>query len=177
MKKTALRYGLLSGLTILVLFLATFLIFGKDQNYGVSEIVGYSIIVLSMLFVFFGIKHYRDHENNGAISFGTGLKLGVLIVLIPAIVFGLYNVLYVAVIDPEFTEKYYSAEIERLRSTLPPADFEKQKANMESQKQMFSNPMFNFLLMFLTVFVIGVIVSVISSLVLRREGTVQVSRQ
>lgn len=177
MKKTALRYGLLSGLTIFVLFFISLLVQGENRDYGVSEIIGYTIIVLCMLFVFLGIKHYRDKENSGNLSFGRGLKLGLLIVLIPAIVFGLYSVIYALYIEPGFTEKYYAAEIARLKESLPPADFEKQKATMESQKEMFTNPLFNFLVMFLTVFVIGVIVSVISSLVLRREKPAAYSHQ
>ena len=40
---------------------------------------------------------------------------------------------------------------------------------MEAEKEMFSSPVMNFLLMFLTVFMIGLIVSLLSSLILQNK--------
>jgi hypothetical protein len=48
-------------------------------------------MLLAMVFVFLGIRHFRDHENEGMLTFGQGLKIGVLIVLIPAVAFGLFD--------------------------------------------------------------------------------------
>ena len=67
----------------------------SEMGYKIAEIVGYSTILLSMIFVFLGIKKYRDENNGGNISFGEALKVGVLIVLIPSIAFGLYNLFYI----------------------------------------------------------------------------------
>ncbi|HEY0680038.1 MAG TPA: DUF4199 domain-containing protein [Chitinophagaceae bacterium] len=169
MKKTVLRYGLLSSLVIVILFFLAWLFFGSDNNYASQEIVGYASIIVALLFVFFGIKHYRDHENEGKLSFGQGMKLGVLIVLIPSIAFGLFNVFYVLVLDPQFVEKYYQSQLDTMQKTLSAADFEIQRSKMESQRALFGNPAVNFILMFLTVFIMGVIVTVISSLILKRN--------
>ena len=168
MKKTVLRYALYSAITMVILFTISFLLF-RGFGYAGQEVVGYASIIISQLFVFFAIKHYRDRHNGGQVSFGKGMKVGLLIVLVPSFIFGLFSVLYATVIDPDFNNKYYNQQLAELQKSLPPAEFEKQRAIMESQKAMFDNPAFNFILMFLTVFVIGVIITVISSLILRRN--------
>lgn len=169
MKKTVIRYGLLSSLVIIVLFLLSFLIF-HDTNYEAQEVFGWSSMIISLLFVFFGIKHYRDKENGGLLSFGQGMKVGLLIVLIPSLAFGIFDVLYITVINPHFMENYYQHYATQLQQSLPAAEYEKAKAKMEEQLAMFSNPIVNGLVMALSVFLIGIIIAVISSLILRRSA-------
>lgn len=168
MKKTVLRYGLYSAITIVVLFVLGWMVFDKN-DLSKQEIFGYTSMVLSMLPVFFGIKHYRDKQNGGSLTFGKAMKVGLLIVLIPSLIFGVFDVIYVLFLEPGFMEKYYSMELSRMQRTMTASEFQTAKASMEMQKEIFSNPVFQFLIMFLTVFVIGVIVTVISGLVLRRE--------
>ena len=170
MKSTVLRYGIISSIVIVALFLLEFVIF-HDSNYDVQEVFGYASMIISMLFVFFGIKHYRDKQNAGRLTFGQGMKAGVLIVLIPALVLGLFDVLYVTVINPHFMENYYGHYIQQMQQTMPAADFAKAKAKMDAQMAFFSNPVMNGLVMAVTVFMIGLIVTVISSLILRRNST------
>jgi len=161
MKQTVLRYGLWSGLVICLLFLASFLIF-HDTNFEAQEVFGYTSIILSLLFVFFGMRHYRDKVNNGVLSFGRGMKVGTLIVLIPSLIFGLFNILYVIVINPGFYKRY----MEHMKETMPAAEYQVAAKEME----MWANPMFSFAIMAVTVFMIGMIVTVISSLILRRRA-------
>ena len=78
MKKTVIKFGLLAFLSGFILFgLPFFLGMGGDYDYG--ELIGYTAMVLSLLFVYFGIKHYRDKENNGKISFRKTILIGMLI--------------------------------------------------------------------------------------------------
>ena len=50
--------------------LAAFLFDTDPPNYGAQEVVGYASIILSTVFVYLGIKRFRDKELNGIISFG-----------------------------------------------------------------------------------------------------------
>lgn len=168
MKKTVLRYGLFSAISIVGLFTLGWL-FLDDNDYSSKEIFGYTNLVLSMLFVFFGIKHYRDKITGGQLSFGQGMKVGMLIVLIPALIFGIFDVFYVLVMDPDFMDKYYQHHLTQMQQSMSATEFQAARASVESQKEMFSNPAVQFLVMFLTVFIIGVIFTVISSLILRRN--------
>ena len=169
MKSTVKRYGLYGAATLIVLsFLAWFIGKGRDLDYGAQELIGYATIVVALSFVFFGIKHFRDRENNGSVSFGQALKIGVLISLITGLTFGVLDIIY-KMIYPDFIAEYYAAMVEQARASVPADQLDAKLAEMESQKELFSNPILSFLLMAVTVLVIGFIVSLLSSLVLQRK--------
>lgn len=167
MKNSVFKYGIRSVITLIILFIIS-LTFGKNLDYGLQEVIGYVSIVLSLLFVFFGIKHFRDHENNGSVSFGKAVLIGIYITLFAALAFGVIDIIY-RLINPEFTTEYYARAVEELNNSFSGAELEAKLAKMESQKELFMNPIFSFLLMSLTVFLIGFIISLISGLILQRK--------
>ena len=170
MKSTVYRYGIYATLTIIVLsYIVFFLLKNIDQ--GMQEVAGYLTMLLAMIFIFLGIRHFRDRVNGGYLTFGQGLKIGVLIVLIPAVAFGLFDILYTEVLNPTWKEDYYSKYIEGLRKSVAADKLDAAIRKAEKEKEMFSNPVFQFLLMGGTVFIIGFIVTIISSLTLRRSKT------
>jgi hypothetical protein len=164
MKKTVLKFGLYSGITILVLFLCSYS-FMTDLSFETQEVLGYTSMFAALVFVFFGIKSYRDKENGGYISFGRALGLGLLITLIPALAFGIFDAIYVTYVYPEFFSEYYTA----MQAKMSPEELVKMEADMESMKFFFT-PFGTFLLMFLTVFILGFIISLLSSMILRRTS-------
>ncbi|MFK7771429.1 MAG: DUF4199 domain-containing protein [Saprospiraceae bacterium] len=168
MKKIILRYGIYSSLTLVVLFGLTFL-FGKNLDFGASEKLGYASILIGMIFVYLGIREYREKIGMGKISFWKAVKVGLLIVSIPSIVFGLIDVIYVTFIDPDFIENFYNHSLAELKTSLPAAEYEIKAAEMESQRAMFSNVFFQFIVMGLTVFLIGIVASFVSSFILKTE--------
>ena len=168
MKNTIQRYGLYGATTICILFLLS-LWLGKGLSYGAQEVIGYATMVISLGFVFFGIKHFRDKENGGHISFKKALVIGVLISLITALAFGLLDFIYVKYINPGFPEEYYTNNLQLLQDSLPAAEFEVKKAKLESQKELFMNPVTSFVLMSITVLMIGFIISLLSALALQRK--------
>lgn len=168
MKNTIIRYGIYSAITICLLALAGWYL-GKNLDYSIQEIIGYTSMVVSLLFIFFGIKHFRDTENNGVVSFGKALLIGILISLIAALAFGILDVIYIKYIDPDFVTEYYSHYVEEMRNSLSEAEFKIEFEKLEAQKELFSNTFMNFFLMFATVLIIGFIISLISALVLQRK--------
>jgi hypothetical protein len=171
MKQTILRYGLYSSAFIILFFLGTWMIFGSDEeNYALQEVLGYAGIILALSFVFVGIRYYRNEVNGGNLSFGEGMKLGLMTSLIPALAFGIFDVLYVLYLNPEFMDKYYGRMQQQMQQKMSAADYQAWLKQMESEKELFNNPAFQFLIMALTVFIIGVIITVISTLVLKRKN-------
>ena len=114
------------------------------------------------------VRHYRDMVNGGFLSFGEGMKVGVLIVLIPSLLFGIFDILYTEVINPGWMEQYYVNYESKLKATIPADKLESALKYLQAQKEIFSNPFLQFLLMALTVFIIGLIVTIISSLTLKK---------
>jgi hypothetical protein len=172
MRKTVLRYGGYGVLFMAICFTLSFIVFGGFGSAG-QEAVGWGSIILANIFVFFGIKYYRNKVNNGQLSFGQALKLGSLITLLPSLAFGLFNVVYIAWIDPQFNEKYYAQMVEQAKASTPPDKLAAVIADMEKQKEFFSSVPMQFLVMFLSVFLIGLIFTVISAFILKRKAVVQ----
>jgi len=171
MKSTVFRYGLYSVLAIVALSAIEMFVIEPNTNTSISEISGYLIMLISMIFVFIGIKYYRDKENKGMLTFGQGLKVGLLIVLIPSVAFGLFDLLYTKVINPGWMDNYYTKMVEKIKKTTAPEKLDAALQKLQANKELFSNPVMEFLLMALTVFIIGFIVTIISSLALRRSKT------
>jgi hypothetical protein len=173
MKKTVLRYGGFSVLFMTLFFIADDFIIGNKLDYNAKEIIGYIGILVSTLFIWFGIKYYRDRHNNGLLSFGQGMKVGLLILILPSIAFGIFNVIYV-MMNPEFMDSYYQFKLSEIPANLPPAERQAMISEVENGKEFFSHPAVQFGVMFMTVFAVGLIVTVISALTLRRSGNARV---
>lgn len=171
MKQTVFRFGLLSGLVIILLSAGSFLLTAKTRDYDTQEIIGYLTIFISMIFVFIGIKYYRDRVNKGNLSFGEGLKVGLLIVLIPSLFLGLFGLLYTEVINPSWSDDYYSYYAASLKTRLTEMEYARALEKMEKQRILVEHPIGQFLVMFATVFIIGFIVSIISALSLRKKAS------
>ena len=60
MKKTVLVFGLIGGVVISALMLGS-IPFAKKIGFDKSQFVGYTVMVLSFLMVFFGIRSYREN--------------------------------------------------------------------------------------------------------------------
>jgi preprotein translocase subunit YajC len=165
MKKIIKKYGILAALICVgIPVLSSLIIGGESESYGIGEIVGYSSIVVAMSLVYFAMRNYRDKENNGQINFVEGMKIGSMISAIGGIAFAIYNLVFVTVIDPDFNEKYFAHQMDLERGS---EEFQKEfAALMESGGFMYTIAG-GTVLMFFTVFLIGFVISVISSLILK----------
>ncbi|MBD1261476.1 DUF4199 domain-containing protein [Maribacter polysiphoniae] len=152
MKKVVLKYGGYGFVLSTVLFLLGLYI-GKGVAYSTQEVIGYVTIIASLVFVFFGIKHFRDKENQGKLSFGKGMIIGISISAISALGIALADLIYTTAINPDFFEEYKAVMVAE---------------GYEGEIPEYSSGFMAFI-MFVTVLTIGVIISLLSSLVLQRK--------
>ncbi|TWI96229.1 uncharacterized protein DUF4199 [Mucilaginibacter frigoritolerans] len=170
MKKTALRYGGYAALAELLFFVLTWLIIRLTGiGHKAQGNIGWADLLCPLVFVYFGIRYYRDHVNNGSITFLQALKIGLLIVLIPAFAFALIETTYVIYINPKFYETVYTFDIEEYRKTLSPAQFDIKLKELKQQVALSNNPFFNFGMMVLTIMALGTIITIISAILLKRR--------
>jgi predicted membrane protein len=146
------KYGLFGGITGFVVFLSH-LAFAKSLSFGTLEVLGYISIFISLSFIYFGIKHYRDHINQGTITIGKAILVGMLISLIVGIGIGIADYIYTKIINPNFFEDYAKMLIETGR--------EDEIMDITSETAA--------LFMLVLVVLIGFIISLISSLILQRK--------
>ena len=170
MKKVLILFGLRSLAASLGIFLAVFLL-GKffSYSYGVQEFLGYLSIVLSLLFVFFALKYYRDKENQEQLSFKNGMLLGMGITLFVALGSAIADFVYVTVIYPDFITDYTQYQIESLRESVPVERFETEKDALLSQVDSIGHPAIMAFIMFVTVILLGIIITLISALLLQNR--------
>ncbi|WP_298756227.1 DUF4199 domain-containing protein [uncultured Psychroserpens sp.] len=168
MKNTVIRFGLY-GLAVAVILFLLALVFGKGLSYSNQEIIGYTTMVASLSFVFFGIKHYRDHVNDGVVSFGKALLIGVLISAMVGIGIGIADYLYTTVINPDFAQEFLDTSIKGLEETYSGAELEAKKNELTQQMNDYGGSGFLAFIMFASVVIIGFIISLISALILQRK--------
>lgn len=164
MKKIVIKNGLIAAAILMGIQLASYLIYGppNSSNFDTDEIIGYASIVLCLIFVFLGIREYQFFHRET--SFIKNLGLGAAISLLPSLGFGLYSVAYYKWIHPDFLEEYGAYQLEKLRLSLSPQEFETARVQFSSDMALWDSVGMQFSIMFLTVFTIGLIISVLSSL-------------
>jgi hypothetical protein len=169
MKKIVLTFGLISGAISAVLMFAT-MPFIDQIGFDKGLYVGYTSIVLSFLLVFFGIRSYRDNVGNGEISFARAFTVGILITLISCICYVVaWEILYFNFL-PDFVEKYANYMIESARSSgASEAEIAKTAEEMKDMKAALANPFLNAAFTFLEPFPVGLLITLISALILRKR--------
>ena len=170
MKATLLKYGPAAFISMLVLF-ALGLIVGQNLDYSTQEIVGYLTMILSLSLVYFAIRHYRDRENDGQLTFGRGMAIGMIISACAGVGIAIADAFHTTVINPNFITEFIDRELANLKANLPADEYDAAAAELMSQIDMMGSPFALAVLMFVTVLLIGVMVSLISSLVLRKSDT------
>ncbi len=164
--KFALNYGALLG-GISVVF--TLMLYSLDMHYqGGGMVIGVTVL-LSIAVVVLGMIQFKK-ANNGFMSFGQGLKVGVGISLVAGIIGIAMNQLMQGVIDPEMINK----AIEFQKGTLIEAGMtnDQIEANLEMGKS-FRTPAMQILFGLLFSVVFGFLYSLIPALILKKTETNQ----
>ncbi|MGF1670710.1 MAG: DUF4199 domain-containing protein [Balneolaceae bacterium] len=170
MKNPILKYGLISGGLLLLLMSVPHLVWGSGIDYSMGEILGYSSMIVSMTVIFFGIRAFRDQKSDGVITFTQGMKAGTGIGLIAAAMFAVYSWILYRFLWPEFLHDYFEYSRDQvLESGESRAVISEKIAEMESMAGIFLNPELQALVMFATVFVIALIVTLVSTLILKTK--------
>jgi hypothetical protein len=170
MKKTVLTFGLISGAVSAVTMLAT-IPFAEKLGFDKGEILGYTLIVLSALLTFFGVRSYRENASGGRLTFARGIAVGILITL-------LSNLCYVATWEllyfkfmPDFGDKYAAYMVEHAKRSGASQEKIVAVTNEAQQfKEMYKNPLVNVGMTFMEVFPIGLGVTLLSAAILRKKS-------
>lgn len=169
MKNTVIKYGLYALISGFVLFGLPF-IFGMGVNFDYGELIGYSSMIISLMFVYFGIKHYRDKVNAGKVSLGKAIGIGMLIALFSAVGVAFFDYIYTTKINPEFASEYIEYSIKKMETTLSAEELKTKSAELTQQMKDYGSPGFMAFMMFATVMILGFIISLISGLILQSKN-------
>lgn len=175
MKKTILIFGLISG-TILSLMMVATVPFHDRIGYDRAEVIGYTTLILSFLFIFFGIRSYRENIGGGLISFGKALKVGAGIALVASICYvATWEVLYFNVY-PDWAVKYQAHQIEKARASgATQAEIDAKIAENAKYLEMYKNPLINAAVTFIEPLPLGLVVALVSAGMLKRRRASEAS--
>jgi Protein of unknown function (DUF4199) len=139
---------------------------GFDKSYD----LGYTVIVASFLIVYFGVRSYRDNVANGQITFAKAFAVGLAITLISCICYVItWEVLYFHFL-PGFMNKYSAYTVQKLQASgASPEAIQAQLQQMAKFKQMYDNPFINAAITFIEPFPIGLVITLVSAIALRKK--------
>lgn len=173
MKKNTLVFGAISGLIISTFMGISMAIMGCDSENGGNNgmIIGFSAMVVAFSFVFIGIKNYRDKQNDGILKFGQGFLLGCLISLVASTMYVITWAVEFHYFMPDFIDKYSAMEIKQLKeSGVTGAALAEKIKEIESANYNYKHSAFFFTMYtYMEIFPVGVIISLISALILKRK--------
>lgn len=170
MKKTILTFGGIAGLVIGLFILVIAWLCEKNPNFTGNEIVGYGAQIIAFSFIFVGVKNFRDKFNQGRLSFGKAFTIGLGITLIGGTIYVLIWLVDFYVFIPDFMDKY-AAHLQKdvKDSGVSQAVMDKKIAQINGIKEMYKNPLFVILITYAEVLPVGLIISLLTALILKRK--------
>ena len=169
MKKDVLKYGLLSGIALAIL-LALTVPFEHHTSARWGLAIGYTIMVLSFLMVFVGVKHYRDTECGGSITFGRALAAGVLMMLISCACYVVMWEALMATVEKNFAHEYTAVLVKRAQNSgLQGAALEAKITEARKFEATYSNPLYRMAMTLLEPLPVGIVMALVTAGILRRK--------
>jgi len=170
MKKIVLVFGLICG-AIVSGVMAISMLTTKECGGAGNMIVGFGSMILAFSLIFIGVKTYRDKHNSGTVTFGRAFLMGVYIALISSTMYvATWSVVYKYGM-PNFMEKYSASMIKTAESSGKSKEvIQKEIAQIEGMRKDYDNPVFFTLYTYSEILPVGIIVSLISALILKKKN-------
>ena len=168
--KSGLLYGVLFGVIMVLEFVIMYII-GMRSLVGTSAGVIVNIanyLILPLIFISLGCINYKKNLNNGFISFGESLKIGVSITFIAGLVYGLFNIAF-NFIFPEFINEMISISKNEMIRQTPNITSKDMEMGLTMIKK-FMNPFIVFPVTLAMYSFIGLIYSLIVGAIIKNEN-------
>ncbi len=169
MKKTVLTFGLISGAVAIAMMFATVPSI-ESRQYGISDTLGYTSMLVFGLFVFFGIRSYREKVGEGRLTFGRGVTVGLLIALVSTTCYALaFEVMYFHLV-PDFGDTFSACMVERAQAAGSSDEKIAETIKLAGVfKGLYDHPLTNALMTFANTLPVGLVATAISAGILRRR--------
>jgi Protein of unknown function (DUF4199) len=166
MTKSILLYGSIGGFVSLL----GFFIMGCTGNMW-GMVAGFASMILAFSLIFVAVKNYRDKQNGGVVSFGKALQIGLLITLVTSTVYVVIWLIDYAYFNPDFLEKYNAITLEGMKKAgASAAEISAKAAEMKEFGEKYdSNIFYRAGVTYTEIVPVGIIMSLISALVLKRK--------
>lgn len=170
MKKNIIIFGLVSGAILAAYIFSINFLSTAFHGHIDNEIVGYSAMIIAFSFIYVGTRNYRDKYNGGVVNFGKAFLVGLGISLIGSTLYvGAWLVEFYCFM-PNFMDKYAAAMIQKAQhSGLSPEVLQKRLDSINSMSKMYKNPVMVTLITYEEVLPVGIVISLITALILKKK--------
>ena len=170
MLQKILNYGVLAGLVVGVPLFAMTVAMRAHPAAPYGMVIGYTIMLIALSFVFVGIKRHRDLDRGGVISFWPAFGVGLAISVIAGIFYVVAWEAALAVSHLDFADGYAKALMAQQQAKgASAATLAKLSAEMQEFKVQYANPLYRVPMTFAEIFPVGVLVSWVSAGLLRNS--------
>ena len=130
-----LRNGILLGLASVAF---TVLLYITDFLYTDSTLLAVITwlinIAISVVFIAIAVEQYKK-ANEGFLSIGEAIKVGVVVAVIAGVIGAIYQVIYATIIDPDYYDKVVEVAMKKMSAM---ANFNEEQLE-EFQDKMYAN--------------------------------------
>jgi hypothetical protein len=170
MKKIVVICGVIGGLISVSWYIFSAQVFKLDISMDMRLFLGYASMVLAFSLIFVGVKNFRDNYNGGVISFGKAIKVALLITAVASTVYVVVWLIDYYFFIPDYMEKYAASTLTSLKAShASPAQINKEMAQITEYAKMYSNPFFNALMTYAEIAPVGIVISLIASIILKKN--------
>ena len=160
--KETLNYGIILGLISVGLSVLTYMF---DLTF--KTWITWPSLLISILVLYFLLRSYRDHYNNGYITYGKSVGAGVVINIYAAIITAIYVFVLYSFIDPGLVDKSLAVAEQRMIDRGIPDSAIDQAMQVQAK---IMKPWFTSLMSTISSVFYGLIVSLIVSLFIMKKG-------
>ena len=159
-----LKNGILGGI-IASVFMASIVFYMKvNEGMELNAIIGFTGMLLAFIFLILGIKQQRK-INNGIITFKQALLTGLAISFVISTMYVLVWLIIYYNFFPDFMEKYS----EMVLKNAKPEEVAAKTTEINQMKEWYKNPAMVILLTYMEIFPIGLAISIIVALILKKK--------
>jgi hypothetical protein len=164
MQNNIFKNGILGGI-IAAIVMASMVYYMKiNPGQEPNAIMGFMGMFLAFIFIILGIKQERA-INNGAITFKRAFLTGLAISFIISTIYVLVWLVIYYNFFPDFMEKYSEMA---LKNTSP-EELVAKTTEMNQMKEWYKNPLMIILLTYMEIFPLGIVISLIGALILKKK--------
>lgn len=161
-KSIMLNYGLMLGIISIILHLA---FYATGNLITMGWLNGVISFVVMIVIISMGISKFKT-ANGGFLSFGQGVKVGMGIAMISAVISIVYSFIFTGVIEPDFQNQILEVQ----RQAWEDANMtQEQIESAESMTKTFSSPAITSAISLVGAAFFGFIISAIAAAIMKKS--------
>jgi len=176
MKKIVIVCGLIAGFITTAWTVGALVVSGGHVNFENGMFYGYASMILGLSIIFVAVKNYRDNRNGGIIGFGKAFQIGFFITLVASTIYVLTWLITYFNFMQDFDEKYTEYIITSMQKAgATQMAIETKRNELNAMWVSYQNPLICALFTYMEILPVGLAISLLAALFLKRKTKPQES--